>query len=148
IPISESASRVPPAVEDLLRRYGPRWTHALAINDIYFDHAVQVLARVANPNYAPVLISAGDGSAAALLRIRSGAFQQGTVAEPLNMQGWQMVDELNRLFAGVPLSGFVPPVRLLTRESLLNLPDGASVYDPNNGYRGIYRALWKQGRYP
>ena len=47
------------------------------------------------------------------MRIRAGTYQTGTVAEPLNMQGWQVVDELNRLMAGQPVSGFVAPVHLV-----------------------------------
>ncbi|HEV8692163.1 MAG TPA: substrate-binding domain-containing protein, partial [Ideonella sp.] len=40
VPISDSAARMPAVTRDLLSRYGSRWTHALAINDIYFDYAV------------------------------------------------------------------------------------------------------------
>jgi len=78
------------------------------------------------------------------MRIRAGAYQTGTVAEPLNMQGWQVVDELNRLFAGQPISGFVAPVHLVSGENVVS--DGGSrfVYDPENGYRDIYLRIWKR----
>ena len=83
------------------------------------------------------------GSAPAFMRIRAGTYQTGTVAEPLNLQGWQVVDELNRLFAGQAVSGFVAPVRLVTRENAD--ADGGSrfVYDPQNGYRDVYLRIWK-----
>ncbi len=48
--------------------------------------------------------SAGDGSEAAFQRIRTGQYQTVTVAEPLNLQGWQLVDELNRAVQGKPCS--------------------------------------------
>ena len=65
--ISESGEKMPAATKDLLTRYGKRWTHALAINDIYFDYATPVLEanRVADGNLS--LLSAGDGSAASVL---------------------------------------------------------------------------------
>lgn len=78
------------------------------------------------------------------MRIRAGTYQTGTVAEPLNMQGWQVVDELNRLMAGQPVSGFVAPVHLVSAHNIAS--DGGSrlVYDPDNGYREIYLRIWKR----
>ncbi|MEP6874519.1 MAG: substrate-binding domain-containing protein [Burkholderiales bacterium] len=144
VAISESAARMPAVTRELLAAHGRRWTHALAINDIYFDYAVPVFIESAVPNGAISLLSAGDGSAPAFMRIRAGTYQTGTVAEPLNLQGWQVVDELNRLFAGQPVSGFVAPVHLVSGENVVS--DGGSrfVYDPENGYRDIYRQIWKR----
>jgi ribose transport system substrate-binding protein len=143
VAISESAARMPAVMRELLAAHGPRWTHTLAINDIYFDYAVPELIEAGVPNGAISLLSAGDGSAPAFMRIRAGTYQTGTVAEPLNMQGWQVVDELNRLFAGQPVSGFVAPVHLVSGLNVVS--DGGSrfVYDPQNGYRDIYRRIWK-----
>lgn len=143
VPISESAARMPAVTRELLAAHGGRWTHALAINDIYFDYAVPVLIEAALPAGALSLLSAGDGSASAFMRIRAGTFQTGTVAEPLNMQGWQVVDELNRLMAGQAVSGFVAPVHLVSRAQVV--PNGSRfVYDPENGYRDIYLRIWKR----
>ena len=88
------------------------------------------------------MLSAGDGSASALLRILAGSFQTSTVAEPLNLQGWQIVDELNRRFAGQAPSGYVAPVHLVTQANLD--ADGGTrlMYDPGNGYRLAYSRIW------
>jgi len=53
----------------------------------------------------PQNISAGDGSESAYQRIRDKDYQSATVPEPLNMQGWQLADELNRAFAHEKWSG-------------------------------------------
>ena len=37
LPISNAAKDVPAALERLHRQFGKRWTHVLAINDIYLD---------------------------------------------------------------------------------------------------------------
>jgi ribose transport system substrate-binding protein len=60
------------------------------------------------------------------------------------MQGWQVIDELNRLFAGQPVSGFVAPVHLVSGQNAGS--DGGSrfVYDPENGYRDVYLRIWKR----
>lgn len=144
VAISNSADAMPEVTRELLARYGMRWTHALAINDIYFDYAIPELIKAGRASASINLLSAGDGSAAAFLRIRAGTFQTATVAEPLNLQGWQLVDELNRLMAGEAVTGYVIPVHLVTAE---NIPyDGGSrmLYDPDNGYRDIYRHIWKR----
>lgn len=142
--ISESAARMPAAARELLAAHGSRWTHALAINDIYFDYAVPVFIEAGLATGAISLLSAGDGSAPAFLRIRAGTYQTGTVAEPLNMQGWQVVDELNRRIAGQPVSGFVAPVHLVSADNVIADGGSRSVYDPENGYRDIYLRIWKR----
>jgi ribose transport system substrate-binding protein len=142
VPISQSAEQAPAVIRSLLAEHGSRWTHALAINDIYYDHAVAVLLGAGLPNDAISMISAGDGSAPAFARVQAGVFQTATVAEPLNLQGWQLVDELNRLFAGQSVSGFVAPVHLVTRQNIDHDGGRRHTYDPDNGYRDIYRRIW------
>ena len=144
VAISRNAELMPATTRELLARYGKRWTHALAINDIYFDYAVPVLTQAALPNDALSMLSAGDGSESAFQRIRKGTFQTGTVAEPLNLHGWQLVDELNRLFAGERVTGTVFPVHLVTADNVDADGGDRLLYDPANGYRDIYRRIWQR----
>jgi ribose transport system substrate-binding protein len=144
VAISRAADTMPEITRNLLEQYGMRWTHALAINDIYFDYAVPELIKSGRAAGSIKLLSAGDGSAAAFLRIRAGAFQTATVAEPLNLQGWQLIDELNRLMAGEAVSGHMISAHMVTKDNIAY--DGGSqlVYDPDNGYRDIYRQIWRR----
>jgi ribose transport system substrate-binding protein len=142
--ISRAAELVPRATRDLLAKHGPRWTHALAINDVYFDHAIPELTSAGARSAALQLLSAGDGSEAAFQRLHAGVFQTATVAEPLNLHGWQLVDELNRLLARRPVSGYVAPVHLVTPENVGSDGGPQLRYDPDNGYRDAYRAIWKR----
>lgn len=144
VAISKAADDMPVATRELLARYGMGWTHTLAINDIYFDYMVPPLIQAGRTSASMALLSAGDGSAAAFLRIRAGAFQTATVAEPLNLQGWQLVDELNRLMAGGAVTAYVVPVHLVTAGNIV-FDGGLSLhYDPDNGYRDIFRRIWKR----
>ena len=144
IAISSSAERVPPLIRSLLARHGKQWTHALAINDIYFDHAVAELSKAVPSKSYPSLLSAGDGSASAFMRIRAHAFQAGTVAEPLTQHGWQLIDEMNRLLSGQAVSGYIAPAHLVTADNIA--ADGGQhlVFDPDNAYRDIYRSIWQR----
>jgi ribose transport system substrate-binding protein len=144
VAISRSAELMPTVTKELLDHHGMHWTHALAINDIYFDYATPVLTKAGRPSNSISMLSAGDGSAAAFLRIRAGIFQTGTVAEPLNLHGWQLVDELNRLLARQPVSGYVFPVHLVTAENIEFDGGPYLQYDPDNGYREIYRHIWRR----
>lgn len=141
VPISKSAQLMPKITQELLKRYGARWTDALAINDIYFDYATPEFSKTGRDIH---LFSAGDGSPAAFMRIKAGMFQYGTVAEPLNLQGWQLADELNRLLSGQNVSGYVISPHLVTPENIAF--DGAPrmEFDPDNGYRNVYRSIWKR----
>jgi ribose transport system substrate-binding protein len=144
VPISRNQELMPGITSSLLARYGRRWTHALAINDIYFDYAAPVLTQAGLPNTAMAMLSAGDGSESAFLRIRARTFQTGTVAEPLNLHGWQLVDEMNRLLAGERVTGYVFPVHLVTADNIAADGGDRLLYDPANGYRDIYRRIWER----
>ncbi|WP_025596439.1 substrate-binding domain-containing protein [Burkholderia sp. WSM2230] len=144
VPISRSQQLMPGTTRALLAQYGRRWTYALAVNDIYFDYAAPVLTQAGMPNAAMAMLSAGDGSESAFLRIRTGTFQTGTVAEPLNLHGWQLVDEINRLFAGGDVTGYVVPVHLVTADNIAADGGDRLLYDPANGYRDIYRHIWQR----
>ncbi|WII71467.1 substrate-binding domain-containing protein [Bdellovibrio sp. 22V] len=118
IAVSEAHEKIPATVQALNAKYGKKWTHSLAVNDIYFDHMNFPLKSIGRKDI--VNISAGDGSPKALSRIRSGVSQQvASIAEPLHAQGWQVADELNRAFTpGASESGFVSDPLVITRETL------------------------------
>ncbi|MBK6851261.1 MAG: substrate-binding domain-containing protein [Burkholderiales bacterium] len=142
-PIAESAIRMPTLTTSLLQRFGARWTHSLAINDLYFDFMAPTLMAAGKPgDGSPKAVSAGDGSQAAYQRIRTRRYQAGTVPEPLNMQGWQIVDELNRAFARQKWSGYVPKVHLVTAGNVGKDGGPNNLFDPDNGYRDQYKKIW------
>jgi ribose transport system substrate-binding protein len=111
----------------------------LTINGVYIGGALAAFVNAGRGGEdPPFAIGAGDGDASDFARIRAADHQTASVAEPLYLQGWQVVDELNRARAGQPASGYVAPPRLVTRA---DLPDGA-VFDPKTGYRANYRRIW------
>ncbi len=142
-PIAESSTRMPTLTSSLLQRFGDKWTHSLAINDLYFDFMGPTLQTAGKKgDGSPKAVSAGDGSEAAYQRIRSKRYQAGTVPEPLNMQGWQIIDEMNRAFAKQKWSGYVPKVHLVTPENVGKDGGPKNLFDPDNGYRNQYKAIW------
>jgi ribose transport system substrate-binding protein len=138
IPIPDATSRTPQVVASLLSRFGSRWTYSVAINDLYFADAAPALREAGKKGSGPPFnIGAGDGDPSAFQRINSRQFQAATVPEPLSEQGWQIVDEFNRAFAGRPASGYVAPVHIATAAN----SSGATAWDPP-GYREAYRRIW------
>jgi ribose transport system substrate-binding protein len=140
-PIAETSTRMGPLTTTLLQQHGAKWTHSLAINDLYFDFMGPSLAAAGiDGKGSPKAGSAGDGSEAAFERIRSGQFQTVTVAEPLNLQGWQLVDELNRAISGEKCSGYITAPALVTEDGLK--ASTGNTFDPQNGYREAYAKIW------
>lgn len=145
-PIAETSTRMPQLTTSLLQRHGAKWTHSLAINDLYFDFMGPSLVAAGIPgDGAPIAVAAGDGSQAAYQRVRTNQYQAVTVAEPLNLQGWQMIDELNRAFAGEPWSGFASPLHVVTPDNIEFDGGPDNSFDPDNGYRDAYKAIWGVG---
>jgi ribose transport system substrate-binding protein len=141
IPLDEAALLTPKVVRGLRDLYGDRWTHSLAINDLYFDHAIRELAATNLP--PPKNISAGDGSPSSLLRMKYQSFQYASVVEPLLMQGWQLIDELNRIFAGSKPSGYINPPYVVTQQNVKAVLNERGFFEPDNHYREVYLQSWQ-----
>ena len=142
-PLADAANRMPQLTTSLLQKYGKSWTHALSINDLTFDFMAPALAAAGiKGNANPLAISAGDGSEVAFQRIRQGEYQAGTVAEPLNLQGWQAVDEANRALNKQKQSGFVAPAHLFLPTNIKFDGGPKNTYDPDNNYQAIYAKIW------
>lgn len=139
IPISDARDRMYDVVKKTNQMFDKKWTHTLAINDVYFDSMNFPLLWIKRPDI--VNVSAGDGSRTAIARVISGRSQQiGTVAEPTNLQGWQLADELNRAFSGNPPSGYVSkPILVTASQSRLSSIDEI---DSDIPYKAHYKAMW------
>ncbi|MGD1715182.1 hypothetical protein [Dapis sp. BLCC M172] len=144
IPLDQTASLVPPAIRRLQKRYGNRWTHSLAINDLYFDHAINELVSSDLPT--PLNISAGDGSISALLRMKHKSYQYASVAEPLLMHGWQLVDEIHRNLMGVPPSGYVNQPYVVTQKNAASVVNSRGFFEPDRPYRQLYQERWRENQ--
>lgn len=115
VSISEANTEMNSLVRSWNQRYGAAWTHTLAINDIYFDHMKESLEKYDRKDI--VNIAAGDGSITAIQRIQNGEWSQMiTIAEPLQTQGWQLADELNRAFANQKPSGYVSNLIVVSKQ--------------------------------
>jgi ribose transport system substrate-binding protein len=142
-PIAEASQRMPQLAVSLKQRYGAKLNWMLAINDLYFDFAAPALRSAGvPPEGPPKFASAGDGSVSAYSRIRDGQYQFATVPEPLNLQGWQAVDELNRALAGAQPSGYVTKAHTVTKANIGIEGGPNNIYDPDNGYRDHYKSIW------
>jgi len=142
--MGDLANRMPSLTTSLLTKHGRQWTYAIAVNDLYFDFSAPSLqaAGIDAASGYPRQISSGDGSVTAFQRIRQKRYQIGTVAEPLHLQGWMTIDELNRAFAGQPPSGFVPPPHLFIASNIDRDGGASNMYEPENGYKDIYKKIW------
>ena len=116
-PASEAAQRQPQLTTSWVQRFGlPLYATSVGDND--WDFAVPVL-RSGGVDPAQAKLIGADGNRSAYDRIRKGdQYQVVTVSEPIELQAWQAVDELNRAFHNEPPSGFVQPPFLVTKENI------------------------------
>ena len=140
VAIANALVDTPGVVTSLLHTYGKRLTYLLAVDGAYVTGARAALFGAGiQGDQPPFSVAAGDGDAAEFERIREGRYQLATVAEPLYLEGWQLIDEINRARAGQPPSGYVAPPHLVTQA---DVPSGA-VFDPPSGYRANYLRIWR-----
>lgn len=142
IPLLATADQLQQQLAALVKRHGSHWTHAIATSDQNFDlMAAPAAAAIISANHVQA-IGAGDGSSAAYQRIRNKVLQIGTIPEPLNMQGWQLVDEINRAASGDRPSGFTTSVYLVTIQNNAFHGGPKNMFEPAYGYRGEYKKIW------
>jgi ribose transport system substrate-binding protein len=143
VPLGATATRMPQVTAALLSKFGKTWNYSLAINDLYYDYMAPGLSASGRKGDGePYNISAGDGSESAFQRIRTKQFQTATVAAPLELAGWQCVDELNRAFAGQPAATEPDPVHLFTPTNIDDDGGNINVFNPSSGYKAIFLKIW------
>ncbi|MBY0572156.1 MAG: sugar ABC transporter substrate-binding protein [Undibacterium sp.] len=142
LPLPESRKKFPTVIEGLVKKNGVKWTHVIAVNDVYFD-------MMDNPEIEKILqgtklrgISAGDGSTSAYKRIHKQDLQIASVPEPLFLHGWQLVDELNRAMSNLTPSTYIAPLHLVTSQNVSYDGGTKDVYDPSNDFRAKYLSYW------
>ncbi len=139
-PIAEVAQRQPQLVLSWVQKFGvPLYVTAIA--DYTLDFQVPAL-RGAGVDQKSVKLVGADGERAAYDRIRTGQYQLVTVSEPVEMEGFQAVDEINRAMHQAPPSGFVQTPFLVTPENVDAEGGDKNAFVPSNQYENHYLNLW------
>lgn len=140
-PASEAAQRQPQLTTSWIQRFGlPLYATSVGDND--WDFAVPVL-RSGGVSPDQVKLIGADGNRSAYDRIRKGdQYQVVTVSEPIELQAWQAIDELNRAFHDAAPSGFVQPPFLVTRENIHSEGGDKNTFIPSNDYKKHYLEIW------
>ncbi|MDE2430508.1 MAG: substrate-binding domain-containing protein [Burkholderiales bacterium] len=142
VPLIDGYKKMKASVQNLVKKFGNKWTHTIGVNDFYFDLLETPSVSSLLGGNKVVGISAGDGSPTAYKRIRANGLQSGTVPEPISMHAWQLVDEMNRAFSGVAPSGYVTSVHLVTAQNIAYDGGQKNTFDPANDYRTHYQQSW------
>ncbi len=140
-PAGEAQTRMPPLTTAWVQKYGTP-IYITSVNDSFADfQAVALRAGGVDPSQA-ILVSA-DGTSAGYQRIRAGnQYQTITVPEPINMQSYQVVDEIIRAMHKMPPSNFQQSPYLVTPDNVSAEGGDKNGYDPSNDYRKHYAEIW------
>ncbi len=140
-PASEAAQRQPQLTTSWVQRFGLPF-YATSVGDNDWDFAVPVL-RAGGVTPDQVKLIGADGNRSAYDRIRKGdQYQVVTVSEPIELQAYQAIDELNRAFHGQPPSGFVQPPFLVTKDNIHAEGGDKNTFIPGNDYKKHYLEIW------
>ncbi len=142
-PIAEVAQRQPQLVISWVQKYGTP-LYVTAVADYTLDFQVPAL-RSAGVDPADIKLVGADGQRSAYERIRAGEYQVVTVSEPVEMQAYQAVDEVNRALQGQPPSGFVQAPYLVTPDNVDAEGGDQNAFIPTNDYKARYLELWGIG---
>ncbi|MEQ8696601.1 ABC transporter substrate-binding protein [Bauldia litoralis] len=139
-PIAEVAQRQPQLVISWIQKYGTP-LYVTAVADYTLDFQVPAL-RSAGVEAGDIKLVGADGQRSAYERIRSGEYQAVTVSEPVEMQAYQAVDEINRAIQGEAPSDFVQAPYLVTPDNVDAEGGDQNAFVPTNDYKAKYLELW------
>ena len=140
---NEKPEQVMQRMVALDKQFNGRMTYVLSTNDRFFDLLDAPGGAAAFGGEIKFqTIAAGFGSTNAFIRIHAKKGQLGTVAEPLMMQAWQLVDETNRAIAGDKPSGYTPESYLVTLQNIAYNGGNSNSFDPGYGYQDAYKRIW------
>lgn len=142
-PIAEVAQRQPQLVISWIQQHGAP-LYVTAVADYTLDFQVPAL-RSAGVDANDIKLVGADGQQSAYERVRSGEFQTVTVSEPVEMQGYQAIDEINRAIQGEPPSDFVQAPYLVTPDNVDAEGGDQNAFIPTNNYKERYLELWGVG---
>jgi ribose transport system substrate-binding protein len=141
-PVGSANQNMPGLFTSWIQKY-PDPFYVFSVTDAgFFDPGVPALRTGGVPPTGRIALIGSDGSPAAYQRIRTGAYEIGTIPEPAELQGWQSIDELNRALQGAPASGFVQPLHIITKENVGTDINADGIYDPKVDYRAEYTKIW------
>lgn len=141
-PLAEVTTRTPQLFNSYIQKYGEDFQYVMTIADYYYDFAVPAL-EAAGLQPGSVKLVGSDGTEQAYARIRNGEFQVATSPEPVELQGYQAIDEINRALNGEAPSGYVPPVFIVTAENIDIEGGSEGKFIPSNGYKEQYLTIWR-----
>jgi ribose transport system substrate-binding protein len=140
-PIVEVAQRQPALVTAWVQKYGTP-LYITSVADYTADYQIPTL-RAGGIDPADVIIVSADGNRSAYERIRAGdQYQLVTVSEPIKMQGYQAIDELNRAFHKMPPGDFFQTPYLVTPNNINAEGGDEDTFIPSNNYEQHYLGLW------
>ncbi len=142
MPLISANDKMAASAANLYKVHGKKWTHTIVVNDLYLDAMTTPAVENALADSKMQGISAGDGSDSAYKRIRNKKLQIGTIPEPLQQQGWQLVDELNRALSNEKPSLYSSQAYVVTNQNMVYHGGQSNTFDPDTGYRNEYKKIW------
>ncbi|MBB5754833.1 substrate-binding domain-containing protein [Prosthecomicrobium pneumaticum] len=147
VPFADANVRLPQLVPSWLNQYGLDKPLYIAHPADYFITFEIPALRSAGVQHGQVVLAGMDGDPAVYDRIRADdSFQKVTIPFPFEMQAYQAVDTLNRLFAGQTPADYSSPVLLIDKTTVDTAGGENNEYIPQNGYAEKYAQLWKTGK--
>jgi len=147
VPFADANVRLPQLVPSWLNQYGLDKPLYIAHPADYFITFEIPALRSAGVQHGQVVLAGMDGDPAVYDRIRADdSFQKVTIPFPFEMQAYQAIDTLNRLFAGQTPADYPSPVLLIDKTTVDTAGGENNEYIPQNGYAEKYAELWKTGK--
>jgi ribose transport system substrate-binding protein len=147
LPFADANTRLPSLIPSWISQYGLDQPLYIMHGADYFVTFEVPALRSAGVQQGQVVLAGMDGDPTVYQRIRADdSYQRVTIPFPFEMQAYQAVDTLNRLFNNQQPADYPSPVLLIDKTTVDTAGGENNEYIPQNGYAEKYTELWKSGK--
>jgi ribose transport system substrate-binding protein len=146
VPIGDGNTRMPQLVPAWINQYGTAGPPLYIVgSDFYLTFAIPAL-RTAGPSPDQIVLAGLDGDPPVYERIRAGdSYQRVTVPFAFGMQGYEAVDQMNRLLNKEPPANYTSTVYLIDKTTVDTAGGRDNIFVPSNDYAKKFQELWTKG---
>ncbi|HEY0813721.1 MAG TPA: substrate-binding domain-containing protein [Pseudonocardia sp.] len=146
MPFADAANRTTSLTTGWVNQFGTEPPLYILQPAYYFVPFEAQALRTLGIKPGQVVLTGSNGTAQEYEDIRRGDYLQMTIPLAIQQQGYEVIDNLNRVFHHVQPAGLESAVWVVDASNVNQLGGDKNQFEPSNDYARHYRELWSTGK--
>ena len=146
MPFADAANRTTQLTTGWVNEFGTEPPLYILQPAYYFVPFEAQALRTLGVKPGEVVLTGSNGTAQEYEEIRQGGYLKMTIPLAIQQQGYQVIDNFNRVFNHVAPAGLESAVWVVDASNVDQLGGDKNQFEPSNDYARHYRELWSAGK--